>query len=81
MDMFKELVDPPEGYANVRDNRRHRISCRTWLVRALSVMQGARMVVREGKVENVEAVVRSIGEDVERRMGEGEDVDTFIGEV
>lgn len=38
-------------------------------------------IVQEGSVEDVEEVVRGVGEEVERRLGEGEDLATFVGEV
>ncbi|THU76227.1 hypothetical protein K435DRAFT_899327 [Dendrothele bispora CBS 962.96] len=50
-------------------------------MRALAALQGAGLLVRVDPISGIEEKVREIGTIVEERLGNGEDVGTFITEV
>ncbi|TRM62930.1 hypothetical protein BD626DRAFT_569505 [Schizophyllum amplum] len=74
-------VEPSGGWSSWRENRKNGLSCRTWLIRALALLQKEGVVVRECPVEEIEEAVKKIGTEVERRLGEGEDIGTLITEA
>ncbi|TFY82197.1 hypothetical protein EWM64_g1808 [Hericium alpestre] len=69
------------GSNSWRENRKNGLSCRTWLMRALALLQREGAIVREKSVEEIEKMIKKIGTEVERRLGEGEYVGTLITEV
>ncbi|KAI9061422.1 hypothetical protein FKP32DRAFT_1594500 [Trametes sanguinea] len=76
-------LEPSGGSSSWMENRKNGLSCRTWLLRALAVLQREGLILREDAVVGVEETVKQIGNDVERRLGsgEGEDVETVLTEV
>ena len=74
-------LEPSGGSSNWMENRKRGLSCRTWLMRALALLQKEGVINREGPVGDIEEIVKQIGLEVERRLGEGEDVDTVLTEV
>ncbi|KAL1723084.1 hypothetical protein EV715DRAFT_191357 [Schizophyllum commune] len=74
-------LEPSGGSNSWRTNRKRGLSCRTWLIRALALLQREGAMVRDGPVEEVEEMVKRIGMEVESRLGNGEDVGTLITAV
>ncbi|KAI0329311.1 hypothetical protein GY45DRAFT_884381 [Cubamyces sp. BRFM 1775] len=74
-------LEPSGGSSSWMENRKKGLSCRTWLMRALALLHKERVIVREDPVAGIEEAVKQIGLDVERRLGEGEDVETVLTEV
>ncbi|KAL1667089.1 hypothetical protein GGF50DRAFT_49389 [Schizophyllum commune] len=74
-------LEPSGGSNSWRTNRKNGLSCRTWLIRALALLQREGAIVRDAPVEEVEEMVKKIGMEVESRLGNGEDVGTLITEV
>ncbi|KAH9830807.1 uncharacterized protein C8Q71DRAFT_716279 [Rhodofomes roseus] len=74
-------IEPSGGYSDVRRNRKSGLSCRTWLMRALGLLQEDGVIRRDTPVSNIEGAVKEIGTEVEKRLGEGEDLDTQIRTV
>ncbi|KAL1762833.1 hypothetical protein FB107DRAFT_285264 [Schizophyllum commune] len=74
-------LEPSGGSNSWRTNRKRGLSCRTWLIRALALLQREGAIVRDGPVEEIEEMVKKIGMEVESRLGNGEDVGTLITEV
>ncbi|KAI4523400.1 hypothetical protein K525DRAFT_196472 [Schizophyllum commune Loenen D] len=74
-------LEPSGGSNSWRTNRKNGLSCRTWLIRALALLQREGAIVRDEPVEEVEEMVKKIGMEVESRLGNGEDVGTLITEV
>ncbi|KAI5895283.1 uncharacterized protein SCHCODRAFT_02618988 [Schizophyllum commune H4-8] len=79
-ELFASL-EPSGGSNSWRTNRKNGLSCRTWLIRALTLLQREGAIVRDRPVEEVEEMVKKIGMEVERRLGNGENVGTCITEV
>lgn len=50
-------------------------------MRALALLQRDGIIQRSTPVAEIEDMVKAIGTDVERRLGEGEDVDTRVVHV
>ncbi|OSD05007.1 hypothetical protein PYCCODRAFT_1406332 [Trametes coccinea BRFM310] len=78
--LFRSL-EPAGGSSSWMENRKRGLSCRTWLLRALSLLQKEGLISREDSVSGIEDVVKQIGLDVECRLGEDEDVPTVFTEV
>ncbi|EPT00277.1 hypothetical protein FOMPIDRAFT_6280, partial [Fomitopsis schrenkii] len=53
------------GYSDVRRNRKSGLSCRTWLMRALVLLQEDVIIRRDTPLSDIEDVVKSIGAEVE----------------
>lgn len=74
-------IEPGGGYSDVRRNRKSGLSCRTWLMRALALLQEDGIIQRDTPVSDIEDMVKSIGEEVERRLADGEDLGTQMRDV
>ncbi|KAI0776025.1 hypothetical protein BD413DRAFT_258812 [Trametes elegans] len=74
-------LEPGGGSSSWRENRKNGLSCRTWLMRALALLQSEGEIMRDSSVQEIEDKVKEIGMGVEQRLGNGEDVGTLITEV
>ena len=74
-------IEPGGGYSDVRRNRKSGLSCRTWLIRALTLLQEDGVIRRNTPVSDIEDKIKSIGEEVERRLANGEDLGTQLRDV
>ncbi|KAA1473210.1 hypothetical protein DENSPDRAFT_839658 [Dentipellis sp. KUC8613] len=74
-------LEPVGGSTSWHTNRKNGLSCRTWLIRALALLQREGAIARDRPVQEIEEMVKKIGMEVELRLGNGEDVATLITEV
>ena len=74
-------LEPSDGSNSWRTNRKRGLSCRTWLIRALTLLQEDGVIQRDTPVSDVENKIKSIGEEVERRLANGEDLGTQLRDV
>jgi hypothetical protein len=78
-----ETLEPDSASTSWMQNRKRGLSCRTWLIRALALLERDGLLARSDAepVFGIEERVKAVGAAVDARLGAGEDVRTALTEV
>ena len=81
MEEICQSVFPGGSKPTVRENRAAGMTCRTWLLQVLKVLNEEGFIVRENGIEGIENKVREISAQQEQKLTEGSFTISFVGEV
>jgi hypothetical protein len=81
MEEICESVFPGGSKPTVRENRAAGMTCRTWLLRVLKILNEEGFIARENGIEGIEDEVREISAQEEQKLTECSFDISFVGEV
>ncbi|KAL6308536.1 hypothetical protein BKA93DRAFT_822277 [Sparassis latifolia] len=77
-------IFPNGSYPSWIENRKHKMSCRTWVLRALALLRDRGALTRSDKVTDIEAAIEEQSQALEKGLGnaaEGEEYHARVLEV
>ncbi|KAF8521095.1 hypothetical protein BU17DRAFT_46022, partial [Hysterangium stoloniferum] len=74
-------IFPGGSKPSVKENRQAGMTCRTWLLQVLKILEAEGFLVRQNGIEGIEKTVKMISEEQESKSAAGTFVISFVGEI